>query len=213
MALDFGAAIKSGFSNYAVFRGVASRSEFWFWILFTQLVSIGLSIVQSSSTALFPASRSANLGDQSTDQILSRVFSEGNSSILSSLWGLAIFIPTLAISARRLRDAGKSPKLLWLYLAPMGTLIAAVIGLFAYAIGNPSGFCLIDGCTSGNSYSGWIAVVIALGAIGLMALTLAVLFLIWFTQPTKTVAQGNKYVVEQAEVVEAIRPIEPGTTA
>jgi uncharacterized membrane protein YhaH (DUF805 family) len=213
MAMDFGGAIKSGFSKYAVFSGVASRSEFWYWTLFTQLVSMALSIVQSSSTALFPATSSAALGDQGTNQILSRVFAEGNTSILSSLWGLAIFIPTLAISARRLRDAGKSPKLLWLYLAPMAALIGAIIGLFAYAIGNPSGFCLIDGCTTRSAYSGWITVAITLGFVGLMAMALGVLFLIWFTQPTKTAAQGNKYLVQEPSMPASVEPIEPGTTA
>lgn len=38
--MDFVGAIKAGFQNYAVFKGTASRSEYWYWVLFTSLVGI-----------------------------------------------------------------------------------------------------------------------------------------------------------------------------
>jgi uncharacterized membrane protein YhaH (DUF805 family) len=33
--MEFYEAVRSGFSKYAVFSGRASRSEYWFWYLFT----------------------------------------------------------------------------------------------------------------------------------------------------------------------------------
>lgn len=40
--MDFGTAIKTCFAKYATFEGRARRSEFWFWWLFTFIVSIVL---------------------------------------------------------------------------------------------------------------------------------------------------------------------------
>ena len=37
--MSFAAAIKSGFRNYANFKGRAARSEYWWWTLFTFLVT------------------------------------------------------------------------------------------------------------------------------------------------------------------------------
>ena len=43
--MTFSEAISSGFRNYVGFSGRASRSEFWFWILFTALVGIVTTII------------------------------------------------------------------------------------------------------------------------------------------------------------------------
>ena len=49
--MSFGAAISSFFSKYATFSGRARRSEFWFAVLFTSLVSIAISIVWPGTTS------------------------------------------------------------------------------------------------------------------------------------------------------------------
>jgi len=41
--MNFPNAVKSGFRNYANFKGRATRSEFWWWTLFTVIVSAALS--------------------------------------------------------------------------------------------------------------------------------------------------------------------------
>ncbi|MEY4401055.1 MAG: hypothetical protein RL072_920 [Actinomycetota bacterium] len=41
--MSFIAAIKSGFRSYANFKGRASRSEYWWWLLFTVLVEAATS--------------------------------------------------------------------------------------------------------------------------------------------------------------------------
>ena len=46
--MNFQTAIRSGFQNYANFKGRASRAEYWWWALFTVILSILLSSIDSS---------------------------------------------------------------------------------------------------------------------------------------------------------------------
>jgi len=78
--MNFAQAISSGFSNYIQFGGRASRSEYWYWTLFSILASIAASII---------------------DGIL-------DLSITSGIVGLALFLPGLAVSARRLHDIDRT---------------------------------------------------------------------------------------------------------
>ena len=96
--MTFSEAISSGFRNYVGFSGRASRSEFWYWILFTVLVSIALSIIDFG--------------------VLS-----GN-SVLSSLWSLATFLPSLAIGVRRLHDGDRTG---WWWLIVIIPLIGIIV--------------------------------------------------------------------------------------
>lgn len=43
--MNFQTAIRSGFQNYANFKGRASRSEYWWWALFTVILSTLLSSI------------------------------------------------------------------------------------------------------------------------------------------------------------------------
>jgi hypothetical protein len=56
--MTFAGAIKTCFTKYADFRGTAARPEYWYFVLFTILVSIVLSTVDS---IVFPADPDANL--------------------------------------------------------------------------------------------------------------------------------------------------------
>ncbi|MDA8259800.1 MAG: DUF805 domain-containing protein [Betaproteobacteria bacterium] len=51
--MTFGESIKTCFSKYAEFNGRASRSEFWWWFLFTFLVSAGAGMVSETLSGLF----------------------------------------------------------------------------------------------------------------------------------------------------------------
>ena len=46
--MNFQTAIRSGFQNYTNFKGRASRAEYWWWALFTVILSILLSAINSS---------------------------------------------------------------------------------------------------------------------------------------------------------------------
>ncbi len=100
-------AVRAVLRKYADFTGTASRSEFWWFALFSaigHLVLNALNIVTAQGTVYLGAS-------------------------LSGAFGLAIFIPTLAVAVRRLRDAGRSwAELFWLLL-PIAGLIVLIVHL------------------------------------------------------------------------------------
>lgn len=95
--------------KYAVFRGRARRSEFWYFVLFNVIVSIVLSII---------------------DAIIGLRIGDANVGILSSIYGLAVLIPTIAVWVRRLHDTGRSG---WWYLLILIPLIGIIV-LIVFAV-------------------------------------------------------------------------------
>ena len=104
--MNFTEAIKTCFSKYAVFRGRAQRSEFWWFFLF--------SVVSSAIVGFVP--------------------------VIGQLYSLVLVIPSLAVSARRLHDIGRSAWWLLLhlvsFLALAAGLVALVVIAFAYESSN-----------------------------------------------------------------------------
>jgi uncharacterized membrane protein YhaH (DUF805 family) len=101
--VQFGEAIKNGFQNYTNFRGVASRSEFWYWTLFTVMVSIGTSIVDSA---------------------IGLALGMANFTVLNTLAALALLLPGIAVAVRRFHDAGFSA---WWYSIPQVATLLVLI--------------------------------------------------------------------------------------
>lgn len=87
--MNFTQAIASCMSNYFTFSGRATRSEFWWFYLFTVLMSWGASIV---GVALY-----------------------GDGVVFANIVSLVFMFPSLAVSARRLHDIGRSGW--WLLIA------------------------------------------------------------------------------------------------
>ena len=84
--MTFSQAITTCFSKYATFTGRATRPEYWYFVLFTAIVS-----------AVF--------------QVLSNLFPLLNAPpalIVMVVISFLIFIPALAVSVRRLHDIGRS---------------------------------------------------------------------------------------------------------
>ncbi|WP_082487886.1 DUF805 domain-containing protein [Leifsonia sp. Root112D2] len=105
--MSFGQSIQTVFSKYADFHGMARRSEFWWWVLFTSLVSMALSAVPVWGVNM------------------SGGFSTGS---LSGLWGIAVLLPSLAVTVRRLRDAAYSwGHIFWLLLPFAGAIVLVVL--------------------------------------------------------------------------------------
>ena len=92
--ITFGQAIRNFFAQYATFSGRATRSEYWYVVLFNVLINLAISIV---------------FGLISTDI----------ASIVSSIYSLAILIPGLALVWRRLHDIGKSGGWYFMLLIPL----------------------------------------------------------------------------------------------
>nr|WP_321357269.1 DUF805 domain-containing protein [uncultured Draconibacterium sp.] len=89
--------------QYADFNGRARRQEYWMFVL----VNIIFSIVATVLDSIF-----------------------GTWGAIAGLYGLAILIPGLAVSARRLHDIGKSGWMLFVVLIPVIGAIWLII-LFA----------------------------------------------------------------------------------
>ena len=80
--------------KYAVFRGRARRAEYWWFVFFYAIISIILFILD-----IVYASHA-----------LEATFA------LSSLWRLAMFLPSWALTVRRMHDCDKSG---WFMLIPI----------------------------------------------------------------------------------------------
>ena len=92
--------------KYAVFSGRARRKEYWYFILFNILINIVLSVVDGLTGNFDPAT---NIG------------------LLSGIYTLAILIPSIAVSVRRLHDTGRSG---WWLLISFVPLIGFFVLLF-----------------------------------------------------------------------------------
>ncbi len=96
--VTFGEAIKLGFIGYVVWNARSTRAEYWWWTLFIVLVFLGVSIIDSVAT--FGA--------------------------LTLIFYLAIFLPTLSVTIRRLHDINRSGGWFWIGLIP---IVGAIIQL------------------------------------------------------------------------------------
>ncbi len=100
--MDFTTAVRTCFGKYATFRGRARRAEYWWFVLFNMLAHIVLSIIDA---VIFGVGGGAMHG--------------GEPQILSGLFSLAVFLPSLAVGVRRLHDTGRSGWWLLIWLIPV----------------------------------------------------------------------------------------------
>jgi uncharacterized membrane protein YhaH (DUF805 family) len=82
--MNFGQAIASGFRNYVTFAGRASRSEYWYWVLFVMIGGVVTGILDHA------------------------LFDEDQVSPLNAIFGLVTFLPGLAVGIRRLHDIDRT---------------------------------------------------------------------------------------------------------
>ena len=91
--------------KYAVFSGRARRREYWMFVLFNIIIALVLSIIEGIADA----------------------GSENNRSVLATLYGLAVLLPSLAVSVRRLHDTGRSAWWMLIGLIPIiGTIVLLI---------------------------------------------------------------------------------------
>ena len=99
--------------NYVNFNGRARRKEYWMFVLFSALLCIVTVII---------------------DRMI------GGPYIVTSIFSLAIFLPNLAVTVRRLHDTDKSG---WWVLLQFIPYLGGIIILI---------FCLIDSTPGTNQY-------------------------------------------------------------
>lgn len=109
---NLGEAIVRFFKKYAVFKGRASRSEFWWWFLTYTVVTFVLRLVFRTLRNLTDSGVIATVGDS-----------------FSSIWGLVVLVPTIALGVRRLHDINMRGTVLAIIYA-----VQAAAGIF-FAIG------------------------------------------------------------------------------
>ncbi|WP_282072402.1 DUF805 domain-containing protein [Polaribacter atrinae] len=81
--------------QYSDFKGRARRQEYWMFVLFNTIISIGFMFL---------------------DKVLGTNYGDlGEDGYLETLYSLAVLIPYLAVTARRMHDVGKSG---WYMLIP-----------------------------------------------------------------------------------------------
>ena len=88
--------------KYAQFSGRSRRKEFWFFVLFNLIVSLVLGFI---------------------DSMISGGGDPASPGILTTIYSLAILIPSIAVAVRRLHDTSRSGW--WLLIA-----FIPVIGFF-----------------------------------------------------------------------------------
>lgn len=110
--------------NYVRFQGRATRSEFWWFQLFIAIFS-------------FVAALAGGI----TGAITAAVFSGGDGDAVAATWLIcfyvsyllvcvALFLPALAVYARRLHDQGKSAGFIGMLFIPIAGIVIAMIFSF-----------------------------------------------------------------------------------
>lgn len=90
--MSFVDAIKVCFNKYCCFSGRASRAEYWWWVLFTFIVGVVLGWLEFTGTA---------------------------GKIIYGLVNLALILPNLGVSVRRMHDIGKGGGYIFINLIPI----------------------------------------------------------------------------------------------
>jgi uncharacterized membrane protein YhaH (DUF805 family) len=151
--------------KYAVFKGRASRKEYWMFILFYFIFSVAAQILD----AIFKTNRliSYNLISYNLPIYVLRI---GNSQgLLTLLYSLILLIPSVAVTVRRLHDIGKSGwwALVFALMSSIPIILASIlIGSIEY---------------KGGTISRGINLLITLAM--LISLASVVWFIVWLALP------------------------------
>lgn len=108
--MSFAEAVQSCFKKYVGFSGRARRSEYWWFFLFVVLVSIAASVL---------------------DALFGTMFETANFGVIGAIVGLALVLPTIAVSVRRLHDTSRSG---WWYLLGLIPVIGTIILIVWYCL-------------------------------------------------------------------------------
>ena len=103
--MSFADAVRTCLTKYVVFSGRARRSEYWWFALFTFLVSLVASIL---------------------DLILDTDYSRG-SGLINGVTSLALLLPSIAVAIRRLHDTSRTGWWLLIGLIPIIGWIVLIV--------------------------------------------------------------------------------------
>lgn len=119
--MGFTAAIRSGFDHYVKFDGRASRSAYWWWALFVFIVGIVANVLDGV------------FGLQQFREFNGQMYAAGG--VISGIATLALLLPNLSVTIRRLHDTDRSG---WWWFIVIFPVIGWIIYLyFMIARGTP----------------------------------------------------------------------------
>lgn len=146
--------------KYATFKGRASRSEYWWWVLFAFIIGVVLDIITDNG--------------------------QNSLGFLTTIWSLATLVPGLALCVRRLHDINKPGWWMAIFAgaAFIGGIVAGIGGGAAIlagigAVGSSYGYY-----SSGfgpAAMGGFIAV----GIAGLIILATVIVCIVFMALPSK----------------------------
>lgn len=140
--VGFGTSVKICFCKYTTFRGRAPRAEYWWWMLF--------NVIIFSAVMLIPV-----VG-----------------ILIDFVVWLALIIPNLSVSWRRLHDTGKSGA--WF-------LLTFIPGLFTFCLSMVWAINDTDDDTS----------LVILGGLGILSFVTGIIMLVWMLLPGEP--RPNRY--------------------
>jgi uncharacterized membrane protein YhaH (DUF805 family) len=91
--MDFVTAVKTCLGKYATFQGRAARSEYWYFTLFMFILNLISGVIAGASLGVL--------------------------AVLPMVLMIALFLPSLAVSVRRLHDLDKSGWWVLIILIPV----------------------------------------------------------------------------------------------
>ena len=109
-----GSSVSICFSKYVTFAGRAPRAEYWYFVLFAVLANIAIGILSAISHEI--------------------------GSILSAIFGLAILLPGLSVTVRRLHDTDRSGWWYWIALIPLVGIILLIVWFCTRGTRGPNRF-------------------------------------------------------------------------
>lgn len=115
-------AYKNFFKNFAEFTGRSTRPDFWWVWLGNLILSIPFWIIYFYT--VFHSTVMDSVSDSASEATF-MVF--GLVAIIYAVFYLAILVPTIALSVRRLRDAGFHWAFIFLRFAPMGGIALLIL--------------------------------------------------------------------------------------
>ena len=168
MKVTFAGAVKSAFMNFAQFRGVSTRPEYWYFVLFSVLMALVLGTIDS---VIWPPAQ--------TEDVLEAL---NQPTPFSNIFAIVLLVPSLAVTSRRIRDAGWSGKWLWSLLLPIVPFVFGVVGVISY----------LDTVVT-PTLEDLVSLIAYFAPAVLLALMVQIFLLVLCIRPSKSKEDGNRY--------------------
>ena len=108
--------------NFFQFAGRAPRREFWYFMLFSIIISFVVGVIGENLGIMYMIPIDIPTVSESGEMV--NMSQSIPLNTLQLLFGLAMMFPSMAVSIRRLHDIGKSG---WWYLVGLIPLIGAIV--------------------------------------------------------------------------------------